>query len=106
MSTTDAVSVMLVEKQSELAETMVVGVFLAGSCGATRRSYARDLRLFSMVPQGQPEPVHRRAGPLELFGRWMEETGRMPWRSPGDSPPWRTSTAIANKRVSWITTRR
>ncbi len=78
MSKTDALSVILVENQSELAEAMAVAGFLAGYCGATRRSYASDLRLFSSwCHEAKLSPLTARRAHLELFGRWMEETGRM-----------------------------
>ncbi len=78
MSTTDAVSVILVENESELAEAMAVAGFLAGYCGATRRSYASDLRLFSSwCHEAKLSIFTARRAHLELFGRWMEETGRM-----------------------------
>ena len=78
MSTTDAVSVILVENQSELSEAMAVAGFLAGYCGATRRSYASDLRLFpSWCRKAKLSLFTARRAHLELFGRWMEETGRM-----------------------------
>ncbi len=78
MSKTDALSVILVENQPELTEAMAVAGFLAGYCGATRRSYATDLRLFSSwCHQAKLSFLTVRRAHLELFGRWMEETGRM-----------------------------
>jgi integrase/recombinase XerD len=52
--------------------------FLAGYCGSTRRSYATDLRLFAAWCGEANVPLFgvRRAH-LELFGRWMEENGKM-----------------------------
>jgi hypothetical protein len=52
--------------------------FLAGYCGSTRRSYATDLRLFAAWCGEANLPLFgvRRAH-LELFGRWMEENGKM-----------------------------
>jgi integrase/recombinase XerD len=52
--------------------------FLAGYCGSTRRSYATDLRLFADWCGEANVPLFgvRRAH-LELFGRWMEENGKM-----------------------------
>jgi hypothetical protein len=55
--------------------------FLAGYCGSTRRSYATDVRLFAAWCGGANVPLFgvRRAHP-ELFGRGMEDNGKM--RSP------------------------
>ncbi|HSH62387.1 MAG TPA: tyrosine-type recombinase/integrase [Acidimicrobiales bacterium] len=57
--------------------TAIAG-FLAGYCGSTRRSYATDLRLFAGWCGETNVPLFdvRRAH-LELFGRWMEENGKM-----------------------------
>ncbi len=55
-----------------------VAGFLAGYCGSTRRSYATDLKLFAAwCEEGKLELFGVRRAHLELFGRWMEETGRM-----------------------------
>ncbi len=55
-----------------------VAGFLAGYCGSTRRSYATDLKLFAAwCDQAKLELFGVRRAHLELFGRWMEETGRM-----------------------------
>jgi integrase/recombinase XerD len=55
-----------------------VAGFLAGYCGSTRRSYATDLRLFaSWCHEANLALFDVRRAHLELFGRWMEETGRM-----------------------------
>ena len=52
--------------------------FLAGYCGSTRRSYATDLRLFaSWCKEARLELFAVRRAHLELFGRGMEENGRM-----------------------------
>ena len=59
-------------------ETIAVAGFLAGYCGSTRRSYATDLRLFSAwCHEANLTLFNVRRAHLELFGRWMEETGRM-----------------------------
>jgi hypothetical protein len=52
--------------------------FLAGYCGGTRRSYATDLRLFSIWCHERNLTLFSvgRAH-LELYGLWLEETGRM-----------------------------
>jgi integrase/recombinase XerD len=76
MSTTEAVNVILADGRSELAEAMAVAGFLAGYCGATRRSYASDLRLFSSwCQEANLRLFTARRGHLERFGRWMEERG-------------------------------
>ncbi len=47
-------------------------------CGATRKSYATDLRLFATWCHERRLTLFSvRRAHLELFGRWMEETGRM-----------------------------
>ncbi len=52
--------------------------FLAGYCGSTRRSYATDVRLFAAwCEEAKLELFKVRRAHLELFGRWMEEAGRM-----------------------------
>lgn len=52
--------------------------FLAGYCGATRRSYATDLRIFTAwCAEPNLELFAVRRPHLELFGRWMEENGKM-----------------------------
>ncbi len=52
--------------------------FLAGYCGATRRSYATDLRIFAAwCSEANLTLFAVRRAHLELFGRWMEENGRM-----------------------------
>ncbi len=52
--------------------------FLAGYCGATRRSYATDLRIFAAWCAGANlELFAVRRAHLELFSRWMEENNRM-----------------------------
>lgn len=47
MSTTTCAAVVLAEDPVEWTEAMAVGGFLAGYAGATRTSYATDLRIFA-----------------------------------------------------------
>ena len=55
-----------------------VAGFLAGYCRATRRSYANDLRIFAgWCDEAELELFSVRRAHLELFGRWMEENGKM-----------------------------
>lgn len=55
-----------------------VAGFLAGYCGATRRSYATDLRIFAAwCADVQLELFGVRRAHLELSARWMEENGKM-----------------------------
>jgi site-specific recombinase XerD len=69
-------SVVLVDDATQ-TRAAVAG-FLAGYCGATRRSYATDLRLFAAwCEEAKLELFSVRRAHLELFGRWMEENGRM-----------------------------
>ena len=59
-------------------EEIAVGGFLAGYCGSTGRSYATDLRLFaSCCREANLSLFAVRRAHLELFGRGMEESGRM-----------------------------
>ena len=51
---------------------------LAGYCGATRRSYATDLRIFAAwCDEAHLELFAVRRPHLELLGRWMEEYCKM-----------------------------
>ncbi len=62
----------------ERKEMMAVAGFLAGYGGSTRVSYATDLRLFTAwCHEAKLTLFNVRRAHLELFGRWMEETGRM-----------------------------
>ena len=77
MSTSTSVTVVLVADPMR-KETIAVAGFLAGYCGSTRRSYATDLRLFSAWCHEANLTLFKvRRAHLELYGRWMEETGRM-----------------------------
>lgn len=78
MSTTTCTAVVLAEDPAELAEAMAVAGFLTGYAGATRTSYATDLRNFATCcRQAELSLLTVKRSHLELFGRWMEETGRM-----------------------------
>ena len=69
-------NVVLVDDSTQ-TRTAIAG-FLAGYCGATRRSYATDLRIFAAwCAEAQLELFGVRRAHLELFGRWMEENGKM-----------------------------
>ena len=58
-------------------ERSAVAGFLAGYCGSTRRSYATDLRLFAAwCREANLELFGVRRAHLELFARWLEETGK------------------------------
>ncbi|HEV2070748.1 MAG TPA: site-specific integrase [Acidimicrobiales bacterium] len=51
---------------------------MAGYAGATRTSYATDLRIFATwCRQADLSLLTVKRSHHELFGRWMEETGRM-----------------------------
>jgi hypothetical protein len=55
-----------------------VAGFLAGYGGSTRVSYAADLRLFAAwCHEAKLNLFIVRRAHLELYGRWLEETGRM-----------------------------
>ncbi len=76
MSTTTGVVVLAGDPFG--TEEMAIAGFLAGYCGATRRSYATDLRLFSRwCHEANLMLFSVRRAHLELYGRWLEETGRM-----------------------------
>jgi integrase/recombinase XerD len=78
MSTITCTAVVLAEDPAERVEAMAVGGFLAGYAGATRTSYATDSRIFAAwCRQAELSLLTVRRSHLELFGRWMEETGRM-----------------------------
>jgi hypothetical protein len=77
MSTTTGVAVVPTDDPVQ-TEAVAIAGFLAGYCGATRPSYATDLRLFSSwCQQANLTLFSVRRAHLELFGRWMEETGRI-----------------------------
>lgn len=77
MSTSTGVTLVCVDDPMR-KESMAVAGFLAGYCGSTRRSYATDLRLFSVwCHEANLTLFNVRRAHLELFGRWMEESGRM-----------------------------
>ncbi len=77
MSTSTSVAVVLVEDPMK-TEAIAVAGFLAGYCGSTRRSYATDLRLFAAwCHEANLSLFSVRRSHIELFGRWLEETGRM-----------------------------
>ena len=77
MSTTTSIDVVRVDDPVRTDAVAIAG-FLAGYCGATRRSYATDLRLFSSwCREANLTLFSVRRAHLELFGRWMEESGRM-----------------------------
>jgi site-specific recombinase XerD len=60
------------------AEQAAVAGFLAGYCGATRTSYATDLRLFAeWCRLGRLSLFGVKRAHIELFGRWMEQEGKM-----------------------------
>ena len=76
--TTTGEVVLLVADPVERAELTAVAGFLAGYCGTTRTSYATDLRIFTAwCHQCRLSLFTVRRAHLELFGRWMEQTGRM-----------------------------
>jgi integrase/recombinase XerD len=78
MSPTTATEMIQREVPDERVAMAAVAGFLAGYCDSTRRSYATDLCLFAdWCSEGRLGLLHVRRAHLELFGRWMEETGRM-----------------------------
>ena len=78
MPNTTCVAIVVAEPSSEQREIAAVAGFLAGYCGSTRRSYATDLRLFARwCHEGHLTLFTVRRAHLELYGRWLEETGRM-----------------------------
>jgi site-specific recombinase XerD len=78
MSITTAVEVVIAEEPVERREMLAVAGFLAGYGGSTRVSYATDLRLFAAwCHEAKLNLFIVRRAHLELYGRWLEETGRM-----------------------------
>ena len=78
MSITTAVEVVIAEETIERREMLAVAGFLAGYGGSTRVSYATDLRLFAAwCHEAKLNLFTVRRAHLELYGRWLEETGRM-----------------------------
>ncbi len=58
---------------------VAVAAFLAGYSGGTRVSYATDLRIFAgWCHDRELNLLNVKRAHLELFGRWMEQKGRMP----------------------------
>ena len=79
MSTTTSTAMVRAEDRSRQAEALAMVGFLAGYGGATRTSYATDLRIFATwCRQADLNLLTVKRSHLELFGRWMEGTGRMP----------------------------
>ena len=78
MSTCTYVEVVVADEPVERREMLAVAGFLAVYSGSTRISYPSALRSFaSWCHQGKLTLFSVRRAHLELFGRWMEETGRM-----------------------------
>jgi integrase/recombinase XerD len=78
MSISTAVEVVIAEEPVERREMLAVAGFLAGYGGSTRVSYATDLRLFAAwCHEAKLNLFIVRRAHLELYGRWLEETGRM-----------------------------
>ena len=78
MSTITCTAVALAEEPAGRTEAIAVGGFLAGYGGTTSTSYATDLRIFATwCRQADLSLLTVKRSHLELFGRWMEETGRM-----------------------------
>ena len=62
-----------------VSERVAVAAFLAGYSGSTRTSYTTDLRIFaSWCHDHHLNLLNVKRAHLELFGRWMEQEGRMP----------------------------
>jgi hypothetical protein len=77
VSDSRVVEVVVVESV-ERREAMAVAGFLAGYMGTTRVGYASDLRSFaSWCHDAKLSLFNVRRAHLELFGRWLEESGRM-----------------------------
>ena len=83
-----SMSITLAPVDSGAQSRAAVAGFLAGYCGATRRGYGTDLRLFAIwCGEADLELLHVRRAHLELYGRWLEETGKMRARLLGGCPP-------------------
>jgi len=78
MTTATPVEIVAAHEACGRSERTAVAGFLAGYCGCTRASYATDLRLFAAwCHEGRLSLFSVKRAHLELFGRWMEENGRM-----------------------------
>jgi integrase/recombinase XerD len=78
MSISTAVEVVIAGESVERREILAVAGFLAGYGGSTRVGYAADLRLFAdWCHEAKLNLFIVRRAHLELYGRWLEETGRM-----------------------------
>ena len=78
---TSELSVEIVRSEDPLviSERVAVAAFLAGYSGGTRVSYTTDLRIFaSWCHEHHLNLLNVKRAHLELFGRWMEQEGRMP----------------------------
>ena len=61
-----------------VSERVAVAAFLAGYSGGTRTSYTTDLRIFAgWCHDHDLNLLTVKRAHLELFGRWMEQEGRM-----------------------------
>ncbi|MBK7020602.1 tyrosine-type recombinase/integrase [Candidatus Microthrix sp.] len=61
-----------------VSERVAVAAFLAGYSGGTRVSYTTDLRIFAgWCHDHDLNLFNLKRAHLELFGRWMEQQGRM-----------------------------
>ena len=95
----------VVSDDTEPREAIAVAGFPAGYCGATRRSYATDLRIFAAWCQRLTSSSFSvRRAHLKLVGRWMEETGRMHSTVAGAPVHAATFYATASRRASWSAT--
>lgn len=66
------------EDPLKLSERVAVASFLAGYSGGTRSSYTTDLRIFTEWCHAHSLTLFTvKRAHLELFGRWMEQEGRM-----------------------------
>ncbi len=78
MPSSTSVAIVVAEPSSDQREIVAVTGFFAGYCGSTRRTYATDFWLFAYwCHEGHQTLFTVRRAHLELYGRWMEETGRI-----------------------------
>ena len=73
-----SVEMVVYDDPLHVSERVAVAAFLAGYSGGTRTSYTTDLRIFTgWCHEHRLNLFSVKRAHLELFGRWMEQEGRM-----------------------------
>ena len=75
---TSSTEIVVYDDPLHVSERVAVAAFLAGYRGGTRTSYTTDLRIFACWCHDHHLNLFNvKRAHLELFGRWMEQEGRM-----------------------------